>query len=119
MSYDTNATLTLNNDPYPQQQQPTSSSLDAKQISKLILRSALQKANEAVQFDSTNNVLGAIQAYKEAITLLERVLATVEKENDRSRLQEIVSEAVYCFDKNTDIFFCIHSMTLIQKEFDF
>lgn len=101
MSYETNSTnlLTLNNEPFPStqqqppppsQQQPTSSP-DAKQISKLILRSALQKANAAVQCDSTNDVLGAINAYKEAILLLERVLSTVDKENDRRRLQEIVS----------------------------
>ncbi|CAO3634375.1 unnamed protein product [Mucor hiemalis] len=58
MSYDTNSTnlLTLNNEPFPSTQQPTSSP-DAKQISKLILDSALQKANAAVQCDSTNDVL--------------------------------------------------------------
>lgn len=84
MSYDT--TVVINNDPFP-----SSSSTDSKQISKLILRSALQKANAAVQCDSTNDVLGAINAYREAILLLERVLSTVDKENDRRRLQEIVS----------------------------
>lgn len=97
MSYETNSTnlLTLNNEPFPSTQQPqpqqqqSTSSPDAKQISKLILRSALQKANAAVQCDSTNDVLGAINAYKEAILLLERVLSTVDKENDRRRLQEI------------------------------
>jgi hypothetical protein len=62
-----------------------------KQQSKLLLRSALQKANEAVQHDSANNVLGAINSYTEAISLLDRVLVCVEKENDRRRLQEIVS----------------------------
>ncbi|KAI9248966.1 hypothetical protein EDC94DRAFT_528044 [Helicostylum pulchrum] len=82
MSYDT--TVVINNDPFP-----SSSSTDSKQISKLILRSALQKANAAVQCDSTNDVLGAINAYREAILLLERVLSTVDKENDRRRLQEI------------------------------
>ncbi|GAA5816842.1 hypothetical protein MFLAVUS_010376 [Mucor flavus] len=81
MSYDT--AVVINSDPFP------SSSTDSKQISKLILRSALQKANAAVQCDSTNDVLGAINAYKEAILLLERVLSTVDKENDRRRLQEI------------------------------
>jgi hypothetical protein len=99
MSCDTNSTnlLTLNNEPFPSStQQPTSSSTpDAKQISKLILRSALQKANAAVQCDSTNDVLGAIEAYKEAISLLEHVLATVDKENDRRRLQEIVSNILF------------------------
>lgn len=90
MSYDT--ALTLNTEPFP-----PSSTTDSKQISKLILRSALQKANAAVQCDSTNDVLGAINAYKEAILLLERVLSTVEKENDRCRLQEIVRENIYVY----------------------
>jgi hypothetical protein len=97
MSFDTTTNLlTLNNEPFPTQQPPSSSAAstatnDAKHVSKLILRSALQKANVAVQCDSTNDVLGAINAYKEAISLLDRVLSTVEKENDRRRLQEIVS----------------------------
>jgi hypothetical protein len=90
MSYETTS-LTLNNEaPFSSPASSPSSSADAKQISKLILRSALQKANAAVQCDSTNDVLGAINAYKEAISLLERVLGTVDKENDRRRLQEIV-----------------------------
>ncbi|KAI8884795.1 hypothetical protein K501DRAFT_332465 [Backusella circina FSU 941] len=69
--------------------QSTTSSALTKQQSKLLLRSALQKANEAVQHDSTNNVMGAISSYTEAISLLDRVLVCVEKENDRRRLQEI------------------------------
>ena len=64
---------------------------ETKQASKVILRSALQKANAAVQCDSTNDVPGAIHAYKEAIELLDRALNLVEKENDKRRLQEIVS----------------------------
>lgn len=99
MSFEkTSNLLTLNNDPFPTTTTTTTTTAadtttasDAKHISKLILRSALQKANAAVQCDSTNDVLGAINAYKEAISLLERVLATVEKENDRQRLQSIVS----------------------------
>ncbi|KAG0743754.1 hypothetical protein G6F57_008786 [Rhizopus arrhizus] len=62
---------------------------ETKQASKVILRSALQKANAAVQCDSTNDVPGAIHAYKEAIELLDRALNLVEKENDKRRLQEI------------------------------
>ncbi|CAO0802465.1 unnamed protein product [Mucor circinelloides] len=97
MSFEkTSNLLTLNNDPFPTTTTTTTTTAadtttasDAKHISKLILRSALQKANAAVQCDSTNDVLGAINAYKEAISLLERVLATVEKENDRQRLQSI------------------------------
>jgi len=95
MSFETTSNLlTLNNDPFPTTTTTTANATaasDAKHVSKLILRSALQKANAAVQCDSTNDVLGAINAYKEAISLLERVLSTVEKENDRQRLQSIVS----------------------------
>ncbi|KAK4515964.1 uncharacterized protein ATC70_010924 [Mucor velutinosus] len=95
MSFETTSNLlTLNNDPFPTTTTATTTTnttttSDAKHVSKLILRSALQKANAAVQCDSTNDVLGAINAYKEAISLLERVLSTVEKENDRQRLQSI------------------------------
>lgn len=60
-------------------------------MSKIILRTALEKANSAVLCDSSNDVEGAIDAYSEAIALLDRVLETVEKESDRRRLQEIVS----------------------------
>ncbi|KAI9271416.1 hypothetical protein BY458DRAFT_533472 [Sporodiniella umbellata] len=62
---------------------------EIKQTSKLILRSALQKANAAVQCDSTNDVSGAVYAYKEAIELLNKALNLVDKESDKRRLQEI------------------------------
>lgn len=97
MSHENTANvLTISNEPFPPQNLSSSTSsstttTDQKQLSKLILRSALQKANVAVQCDSNNDVLGAINAYKEAITLLERVLSTVEKDNDKQRLMSIVS----------------------------
>ncbi|CDH51401.1 predicted protein [Lichtheimia corymbifera JMRC:FSU:9682] len=76
--------------PTPEQQPPApASSSNAKQMSKVILRTALQKANSAVMSDSSNDVVGAIDAYSEAISLLNRVLSTVEKGSDRRRLQEI------------------------------
>ncbi|KAI7874879.1 hypothetical protein K492DRAFT_211289 [Lichtheimia hyalospora FSU 10163] len=76
--------------PTPEQQPPSpASSSNAKQMSKVILRTALQKANSAVMSDSSNDVVGAIDAYSEAISLLNRVLSTVEKGSDRRRLQEI------------------------------
>ncbi|KAI9487184.1 MAG: hypothetical protein EXX96DRAFT_605175 [Benjaminiella poitrasii] len=90
-SFETTANnlLTLNNEPFPNQQPSTNVLSDSKHISKLILRSALQKAKVAVRCDSTNDITGAIHAYKEAISLLERVLSNVEKENERQRLQSI------------------------------
>ncbi|KAI7901954.1 uncharacterized protein BX663DRAFT_513037 [Cokeromyces recurvatus] len=88
-----NNLMTLNKEPFPTQQTSSSSSSnivpDSKDISKLILRSALQRANMAVQCDSMNDVPGAIHAYKEAISLLERVLSSVKKESERQRLQTI------------------------------
>ncbi|KAI7861811.1 hypothetical protein BDF14DRAFT_1886777 [Spinellus fusiger] len=72
----------------PPSSSPSLSS-STKQQSKAILRAALQKANSAVLCDSTNDVVGAMDAYSEAITLLNRVLVTAERENDRKRLQEI------------------------------
>ncbi|KAG0750182.1 hypothetical protein G6F57_003873 [Rhizopus arrhizus] len=62
---------------------------ESRQASKFILRSALQKANTAVRCDSTNDVLGALHAYKEAVELLNRVLNLIDKESDKRRLQEI------------------------------
>ncbi|KAI8384139.1 hypothetical protein BD560DRAFT_189582 [Blakeslea trispora] len=79
----------LRDNSYSTQSQSSSSSEDQKQLSKLILKTALQKANIAVQCDSRNDIIGAINAYQEAIELLERVLATVDKPNDKLRLQEI------------------------------
>ncbi|KAI8357880.1 hypothetical protein EDC96DRAFT_445955 [Choanephora cucurbitarum] len=79
----------LRENTYSTHPQPSSSSEDQKQMSKLILKTALQKANVAVQCDSKNDIIGAIDAYQEAIDLLERVLVTVDKPNDRLRLQEI------------------------------
>ncbi|KAI9253596.1 hypothetical protein BY458DRAFT_558972 [Sporodiniella umbellata] len=62
---------------------------EPKQASKIILHSALQKANIAVQCDSINDIVGAIQAYREAVELLDKVLTLIDKESDKKRLQEI------------------------------
>ncbi|KAI9269253.1 hypothetical protein BDA99DRAFT_346724 [Phascolomyces articulosus] len=75
--------------PQQQQQQQQQSQTPTKQMSKVILRTALQKANSAVMCDTSNDVVGAIDAYSEAISLLNRVLTTVDKGSDRRRLQEI------------------------------
>lgn len=98
MSFDNaSSLLTLTKEPFPTHNLTPLATVkrntvhDTKQASKLLLKAALQKANIAVQCDSFNNVLGAINAYKEAISLLERVLSTVEKETDKQRLQSIVS----------------------------
>ncbi|KAI8089948.1 uncharacterized protein BX664DRAFT_359429 [Halteromyces radiatus] len=68
--------------PTPQPHQPS------QRVSKAILKTAIQKANSAVVLDKANNLTGAIEAYTEAINLLDRVLSSETRESDRQRLQE-------------------------------
>ncbi|KAL1934869.1 hypothetical protein VTP01DRAFT_7051 [Rhizomucor pusillus] len=68
---------------------PNSTSPAGKQVSRVILRTALQKAKLAVECDTANDVDGAVAFYTEAVSLLDRVISTVEKPSDRKRLQEI------------------------------
>lgn len=62
----------------------------SQRVSKAILKTAIQKANSAVVLDKANDLTGAIDAYTEAVNLLDRVLSTETRENDRQRLQETV-----------------------------
>ena len=59
--------------------------------SKSILTTALQKAQTAVQFDSANNVVAALNAYKQTVELLSQVIDKAVNDADRRRLQLIVS----------------------------
>ena len=59
--------------------------------SKSILTIALQKAQTAVQFDSANNVVAALDAYKQTVELLSQVIDKAVNDADRRRLQLIVS----------------------------
>ena len=63
------------------------------QSQKAMLSRALQKANTAVQLDNSQNFDGARQAYAEACTLLEQVLHKTSAEEDRNKLEAIVSTA--------------------------
>jgi len=56
-----------------------------------MLSRALQKANTAVQLDNAGNVEGARMAYSEACGLLEQVLQKTSAEEDRNKLEAIVS----------------------------
>lgn len=58
--------------------------------SKAILRKALALANDAVLCDTANNVKGAVEAYTEAVQLLDIVLDQMENETDKMKLREIV-----------------------------
>jgi hypothetical protein len=55
------------------------------------LSKALAKANTAVQLDNAQNYEGARESYTEACNLLQQVLARTTGEEDRKKLEAIVS----------------------------
>lgn len=58
---------------------------------KAMLSIALQKANTAVLLDNAQNFEGAIQAYSEACTLLHQVMMRSSGDEDKRKLDAIVS----------------------------
>lgn len=58
---------------------------------KAMLSRALQKANTAVQLDNAQNFEGARQAYAEACDLLHQVLRRTTADEDKRKLEAIVS----------------------------
>jgi len=58
---------------------------------RAMLSSALQKANTAVLLDNAGNIEGAMEAYRDACTLLQQAISRAELEGDRAQLQSIVS----------------------------
>jgi hypothetical protein len=71
----------------------TSSNRSSKQPSqKAMLSKALQKANTAVLLDNAQNFEGAMQAYSEACSLLQQVMARSSGDEDRRKLEAIVSD---------------------------
>lgn len=58
---------------------------------KAMLSKALQKANTAVQLDNAQNYEGARRAYAEACAVLHQVLLRTSGEEDRRKLEAIVS----------------------------
>lgn len=67
-------------------------SRDRKQPSqKAMLSKALQKANTAVQLDNAQNFEGARTAYYEACDLLQQVLDRTPGDDDKKKLEAIVS----------------------------
>lgn len=70
----------------------TSTNRSSKQPSqKAMLSKALQKANTAVLLDNAQNFEGAMQAYSEACSLLQQVMARSSGDDDRRKLEAIVS----------------------------
>jgi hypothetical protein len=59
---------------------------------KAMLSEALQKANTAVKLDNSGKFEDARLAYVEACELLEQVLERISGEDDRNKLEAIVSE---------------------------
>jgi len=70
---------------------------------KAMLSKALQKANTAVQLDNAGNVEGARSAYSEACDLLQQVLSRTSGEEDKRKLEAIVSDSKTLDDGSTVI----------------
>lgn len=56
-----------------------------------MLSKALKRANEAVHLDNEQDYQAAINAYEEACSLLDAVLARTSTETERKKLTSIVS----------------------------
>lgn len=65
--------------------------------SKATLSTALAKARTAVQLDQAQCYDGARRYYAEAVTLIERVVGRVSNEEDRQKLEDIVSFSLSFF----------------------
>jgi hypothetical protein len=61
---------------------------------KTMLSRALQKANTAVLLDNASNFEGAMEAYEDACKLLQQVMIRSSQEEDRRKLDAIVSASV-------------------------
>lgn len=60
---------------------------------KTMLSRALQKANTAVLLDNAQNFEGAMEAYEDACKLLQQVMVRSSQDEDRRKLDAIVSES--------------------------
>jgi hypothetical protein len=60
---------------------------------KTMLSRALQKANTAVLLDNAQNFEGAVEAYGDACKLLQQVMIRSSGEDDRRKLDAIVSDS--------------------------
>lgn len=75
-----------------------------------ILNKALQIANTAVLIDNARNDESAIQAYLEASSLLQQVMKRSSVEDDKQRLEALVSDfsrgatKLYCYLIDVDIY---------------
>lgn len=60
-----------------------------------MLSRALQKANTAVLLDNAQNFEGAMEAYEDACKLLQQVMIRSSQEEDRRKLDAIVSTCTF------------------------
>lgn len=65
-----------------------------KPSQKAMLSKALAKANAAVQLDNAQNYGAARESYIEACDLLQQVLSRTSGEDDRRKLEAIVSLSI-------------------------
>jgi len=63
----------------------------SKEEKKSMLSRALKRANDAVALDNTQDYAGAMQAYEEACDCLREVMKHSSNDDDRSKLESIVS----------------------------
>jgi len=63
----------------------------SKEEKKSMLSRALRRANDAVALDNTQDYAGAMKAYEEACDCLREVMKHSSNNDDRSKLESIVS----------------------------
>ena len=69
---------------------------------KVMLSKALQKANHAVLLDNAQNFEGAMDAYADACNLLQQVMSTSSTDEDRKKLEAVVSGSWLCWQEVGD-----------------
>lgn len=67
-----------------------------------MLSRALQKANTAVLLDNAQNFEGATEAYEDACKLLQQVMIRSSAEEDRRKLDAIVSWTIWVLFRNAN-----------------
>ena len=72
---------------------------------KTMLSKALQKANHAVLLDHAQNFEGAVAAYDDACDLLQQVMIRSSGDDDRRKLEAIVSSSLVVFKSLADRLF--------------
>jgi hypothetical protein len=85
---------------------------------KAMLSKALQKANTAVQLDNAQNPEGAREAYSEACDLLQQVLQRTGGEEDRKKLEAIVSSSAALNADLTNLSLSLHQRKTYTSRID-